>query len=442
MTKNKIELANTLFLYLSQEEEIPADVISSEDYKKYISEIISDFPLVLKWKTGDKLPMLSGVNDLNEKILGKLTSSVSCMTYYSDKIFNPYSKTVYPLKKAINAPDGYLCSSILRDEEICDFSGNAGDFQYYKTVKRIFIKKGEYLSNEYDKETLTVFAQKRIELIENWYTNTVFGNIEPFINENTAQVLFPINNTYISISPAQSLGMITKVIESVKEFKNEQFISLKELKKREKTNLSHINKASKLKTENKELIADLKTENKNITLEISKIPFIKTTTWQALVSKVQNFGLLAPSSKKGIFLAEAPSFDQTFSNSLSIDYDGVRFLTNDFKNVYFNSKRFKELVDCLNSELKNYSKKEVSLNKREHGVLLNKVRSTYKYYLAATNHLVLIRENTTKEDRVDCFLDLVLTASKESVYLHYNTEYKLFEELIDTDSDYKEFKNV
>ncbi|MEA2019231.1 MAG: hypothetical protein U9N59_12355 [Campylobacterota bacterium] len=437
----KTKLVEDIFLYLSQHEPIPLEIKESDEYKKGLTEIIQDFPLILKGDAGYKNPILR--DDFNNNdLVAKLEICKKDKTLYSEKMINPYGKAKYPLTKALKKQKNYICSSVLNNEDIYDFSGNAANMQYYKTITKLLVNNGSYLSSEYKDIELPTPVAERIKAFEKWFDSTQF-KVEGHIDNYTTQVLFPLNDSYISISPAQSFGLIKKIIAKNREFSEENSSSRKELNKQRKSEFSKMTKLKKKSKskENDDLIKQLSLDIKLIDEKLNSIPSIKTTTWQQMVGKIQNFGLLAPSSKKGIFLADAPNYDLEVSQELFAQYDTANFISKSLKNLYYKNEIFKDKADKLLDILLEFSDKEKTINREMKDVQFNSFATVFKFYYNQPSVKKDLDINMDLEDTegiVSTFLINFLELKKDTkVVLHYNTTKKFYDFILQSVKEQK-----
>lgn len=428
--KNKTKLIEDVFLYLSQKEKIPIEITETDEYKKEISKIIQEFPLILKGDSGFKNPMLNEIT--TEKMLKGLNTSVNDKTLYTDKMMNAYSKTKYPFQKVLLKQNNYIYSSILNDDEIYDFVGNAAFSPYYKTIKRLLVNNGSYLTEEYKNLNLPDFVKERIEIIEEWFKTIIFET-EAYIDNYTTQTLFPLNNSYVSISPAQSLGLVAKIISKSREFSNENYKIKQELQKKFKKEFKALATLKKKPKVSKKEIKEQKDKVDSLKKEINSIPFIKIATWQKMVGKIQNFGLLAPAAKKGIFLADAPNYDLVTSQSLwAKNYDIDNFIRSTLKDFYYKNKTFQTKADKFINMLIEYSDKDKSINKEIKDKQYNFFLVLFKeYYQRKDIKKDLDNNSENIEEIVDSFISNFLLLNKEKpVILYFATEAKFYHYIV------------
>lgn len=303
--KHKItkELLN---ITLSQDFAVVKEIIDKKDYKDIIKEIVQDFPLLFRADISYNKISFRAYKDIRDnKIERNLNLALSSISFYTDRIYSADNSTNHPLLKAIEAPKNYLCSSLLDNKELYDFIGKPQLSAYSKTIKILIERNGKYLNDkEYNIEEFPLIIRNLIEIFEDWYSNNI-DNIkgdkkEVVIDNSTQQVLFPYEDSYISISPAHSLGMVAKVIKT-----------------------------------NQEITFD-KNKDKN--------SFIRQTTWSAMVGKVQNISLNAPASKKGIFLANAPSYNISYVKELLFNEDLNKFIEKELNYLVYRSPIFKNMI--------------------------------------------------------------------------------------------------
>jgi len=308
---NKHNIARELFnLTLLQESVVLKDVINRKDYKDIAREIVKDFPLLFKVDTTYKKIEFRATKDIQDNLIEKkLNLALESMAFYTDRIYDAYSITKSPLLKAIEVPKNYLSSSLLTDDELYDFIGKPQLSAYSKTIKILISNNGKYLNDrEYNIDDLPLEIKDLIELFEEWYFNTISNKdvTEPneiLLDNSTSQVLFPYEDNYISISPVHSLGFVKRVIQT-----NQNIIFNKDKKDKNKSN------------------------------------FIKITTWSSMVGKVQNISLNAPSSKKGIFLAEAPSYNNIYAKKILFNENLNIFIKKELENLVYRSDIFKNMI--------------------------------------------------------------------------------------------------
>ena len=470
---NKLHSDNVIYDF-SKDISVPETVTEKKDIQKYIKDeeqqikdIVKDFPLLLKidGTTGVKIKRSETLTDI-QLLINKLETCNAQKTYYSDKIRFSSSKTIYPF----NSPDikpNYLNSAILSKDEKIDFCGNAAYSQYYALITRMITNNGKYLKDDYVLSDLPLEIQKRIKEIEKWYRDSKNNVVEPFIDDHAAQILFPIDNgTYISITPSESLPMIKKVIAVSQKISNKNFLERKQLK-------SDIDKISKkinsLKAKNttilkkktktkkglieivydKEKCKELKIENfieiiiqnsnnqKNINdyidntlqlkelheeLEVLKerlknVPILKKTTWQQMISKVQNISKNAPASKNGIFLAEAQNLDKSFSRELSAKHSLINYVKKNLNHLFYKSKTFQEMSLKIFKNLLIYVNKDKDMNADEKQRLNNSIANSFKYFLSQDKVIDDICTRYSLEKIVEEFLFHFLLLSEKEIVL-------------------------
>ena len=385
--------------------EIPEDLSEKEQksYKKEkineIRTLIKDFPLFLKLDgTGLKIKR-NEINSDIDKLLNRLTTYFqNDKTYYADKNRNAYSKAKFPF---IEAPveNGYLNSAILNKEDKIDFVGNSANSQYYKLLARLISNDGKYLLAKYDIENYPSDFKNRIEQIEKWYKDLDKKDNEIFLDDYTAQILFPFEDSYISITPVQNMALVNKVIKTSQKLNDEYFESNKELKKQIVSLEKEITKISiKLKKElsKKQVVSntvdlfreeikkkkeDLKTLKEKDRLSVN----IKRTSWQQMNSKTQNLSLNAPAAKNGIFLADAPNYNFEIASEVFQDIDFEKYIDKNIRNLYYMSKNFRKICDRFYELIHIYGNIEKDLNADEKEKLSSLFIKTYNYFLKAVD---------------------------------------------------------
>ena len=426
---DKNELVSKISLMIANEEKI---TLSSSE-KKLFDEIVFDFPLMFESESAFKSEKLT-----EQEIFSSLTEYVKHMTFYNDKIYNVNSKTKFPLSKSIvEIPKQYISSSRLNKEEIIDFVGNAANSQYYKTLKRLIVQDGKYLKDGegYVFDNLSSFVQNRIKIFEKWYSQSINVIQKGFLDTtNTQQIMIPINGSYISVSPAQSMGMVRKVMESNREFSNNNF----ELRKKKNEEMKKIISSIKSLSKNKEKTADFKASLKALSEElkakqeeISQIPFLKTAQWQTSFSKPQLLGMVAPSFKRGIYLADMPNynvesakkihFEKAFQSFIKKVLIGLKHID---KSDAEKENLFKILEGKLSVLLEKYKIEDVVINSTDKN-------SVIRYILI----LFSIFKRTMKKDKRD--IDKFTNEKKEEVLVSFISYLK---ELADNQLHY-EFEN-
>lgn len=385
----------------------------SADEKKLIREIVPDFPLILKSE--------SLYVDFKEAMLDK---SIKDICYYSDKIFNASSQTKYPFKKAkIGVINGTISSSILNNEELIDFSGNSANSQYYKAIKQLILNDGKYLKQEYNESFLNEHSKNVINALETWYKGCKIDSSPKLSKSYTSQILIPKNGTYIAISPAQSVGMISKLIEVNREIANNSFTKRQELTKQVKLLKERL---SKIKDENFETIEQLKEQIEELSLEIKKLPFVKKAIWQIHNSKQYNMSLLAPSSKNGILLSEAPSYDYEKAKLFSFNNDSYQFFRKTLSNLSYKNDNFKAKLRELFALLDTLFDPSYNTNRREKNQLEGLNKYLFKAFLSAIKDEEAIQKDALYEaDLPEIFIDFLVDAyekpiSRKSIYKIYS----------------------
>ncbi len=386
--------------------DIPEDLSEKEQksYKKEktkeIKALVKDFPLFLKLDgaTGLKIKR-SEINSNIEKLLNRLTTYYqNDKTYYADKTRDAYSKAKFPF---IEAPveNEYLNSAILSKEEKIDFVGNSAYSQYYKLLARLISNDGRYLLPKYDINDYPSDFKNRIEQIEKWYKDLDKKDNDVFLDNYTAQVLFPFEDSYVSITPVQNMALVSKVIKTSQKLNDEYFETKKELKKelaslekeivklltslkkelaKKQTDADMVTTLKKEISEKKELLSVLNEKDKSLAN-------IKRTPWQQMNSKTQNLSLNAPASKNGIFLADVPSYSFEIASEMLQDKDLKKYISKNIRNLYFMSKNFKKICDNFYELIHVYGNVNKDLNVDEKEKLSSSLVKAYNYFIKAVD---------------------------------------------------------
>ena len=386
--------------------DIPEDLSEKEQksYKKEktkeIKALVKDFPLFLKLDgaTGLKIKR-SEINSNIEKLLNRLTTYYqNDKTYYADKTRDAYSKAKFPF---IEAPveNEYLNSAILSKEEKIDFVGNSAYSQYYKLLARLISNDGRYLLPKYDINDYPSDFRNRIEQIEKWYKNLDKKDNDVFLDNYAAQVLFPFEDSYISITPVQNMALVSKVIKTSQKLNDDYFETKKELKKevtslekeivklltslkkelaKKQTDTDIVTTLKKEISEKKELLSVLEEKDKSLAN-------IKRTPWQQMNSKTQNLSLNAPASKNGIFLADVPSYSFEIASEMLQDKDLKKYISKNIRNLYFMSKNFKKICDNFYELIHVYGNVNKDLNVDEKEKLSSSLVKAYNYFIKAVD---------------------------------------------------------
>ena len=386
--------------------EVPKNLSEKEQksYKKEktneIKALVRDFPLFLKLDgaTGLKIKQ-SEINSNIDKLLDRLTTYYqNDKTYYADKTRDAYSKAKFPF---IEAPveNEYLNSAILSKEEKIDFVGNSAYSQYYKLLARLISNDGRYLLPKYDINDYPSDFKNRIQQIEKWYKDLDKKDNDVFLDNYTAQVLFPFEDSYVSITPVQNMALVNKVIKTSQKLNDEYFETKKELKKevaslekeivklltslkkelaKKQTDADMVTTLKKEISEKKELLSVLKEKDKSLAN-------IKRTPWQQMNSKTQNLSLNAPASKNGIFLADAPSYSFEIASEMLQDKDLKKYISKNIRNLYFISKNFKKICDNFYELIHVYGNVNKDLNVDEKEKLSSSLVKAYNYFIKAVD---------------------------------------------------------
>jgi hypothetical protein len=320
------------------------DKEGKKEQEQLFKEVVKDFPLLLKVEgtTGVTIKR-SEINTGFDELTKKLDLYYTHKTYYTDKPRNAQSQTKYPFK-ASKGVENCISSNILSKEQKIDFVGNAAYSQYYKLLLKLISNDGKYLDSKYDINDLPKDVQTRIKQIEEWFKSKQQEKEQDgFLDDYTAQILFPYGDSYISISPAENMSLLKEIISLTSKISKDNFEKKKEIisqkkklesqilkiqiKKARKTadiTLSFDEKKVKELNISKQIAnlikKNLSNEDINIYIEnvekikvldeqLKSMPYIQTTKWQQMISKPQNISLNAPSFKAGFLLAQAPNFD-------------------------------------------------------------------------------------------------------------------------------------
>jgi len=408
--------------------ETPDDLTDKEQksYKKEkideIKTLIRDFPLFLKLDgaTGLKIKR-SEINSDLAKLLKRLaTYYQNDKTYYSDKTRNATSKAKFPF---IEAPfeEDYLNSGILNKEEKVDFVGNSAYSQYYKLLARLISNNGKYLLNKYDVKKYPSDFQNRVKQIEKWYEELEKKDSEAFLDDYTAQILFPFEDSYISITPVQNMALVSKVIKSSQKLNNEYFDLKAEIKKEKLSLEKEINKLSvnlkkalAKKQIDENIVISIKEELKQKKENLRKLSEkeralvnIKRTVWQQMNSKTQNLSLNAPASKNGIFLADAPSYNFEIASDILQDIDFEKYVDKNIRNLYYLSKSFKKVCNTFYDLMYLYGNINKDLNADEKERLTSSLIKAYNYFIKAVD----IEKNDS--NFIDIFLRKLVESSQK-----------------------------
>ena len=393
---NKKDVAQIIFDSIENNKPIDEEILKNKEFVKISKNVIFDFPLILESITKLKL---SDVED--KEIVNKIEISSMDMIYFSDKTRYAGNNGRTPAHQSIYEPTTYLSTHSLSKNDLIDFSGNAGNAQFYKVIKNLMISEGTYLSNDYEGLVLSSSLRKRIMTFEKWYKNFSLKQ-EISIGDRTSQIAIPFNTDtgYVMISPAQSMGMINRLIRENKIFKDKIYENRTKIKKEIKILESKIIKTkNKNHDELKDLLHTKKEEEKHL-------PFLKMVKWQEGFTKTRNLSLMAPSSKDGIFYATAPNIDFKYNQNFLAKNNISALCKQTFKNLYFKNKNFKE--SCNNFRI--FLDKAVKISFTTNAQNKEKVYSTFEYLFTSVLKVddYLILNNLDDEEEEDtCIKELI-----------------------------------
>jgi len=386
-------------------------------HKDEIKEIVRHFPLLLKANATYKNIEYAKIDiDKLKQIMPKCYND---KTYYTDRFIDANSKTKYPFKTPNIKIKNYISSSILDTEEKIDFIGNAGYSQYYKAIAKLLSNDGNYLNEELQKikDDFPEFVQNSIHIIEQAYSEIDKSIVNPEkIDGTTTQILFPKDDSYISISPAQSMPLLSKVINTVQAKRQHNQQERKEALKKIKVKQTLLKKL--LKEKNEKEISSVQEEIKSLEVEYF---MLKTAKWQQMISKAQNISLSAPSKKDGIFLAQTPNYDDDVAKDIFMQNDYSAYITKEIKTLYFKSIRFKNTIDKLLENLEKQIPKEESINKKQKDMQKDLFVKSFKLFLPKI-------KMQDKKEVAEVFLTTILGFKK--LNLDLSAEYKFYKILV------------
>lgn len=397
---NKKNVAQIIFDSLDNNKPIDNEILKDKEFVKISKNVIFDFPLIL-----ESITKLKSSDIEDNEIVDKLETSSMDMIYFSDKTRYAGNNGRTPAIQSIYKPISYLSTHSLSKNDLIDFSGNAANAQFYKVIKNLMISEGIYLSNDYKGLVLCNSLRKRIIAFENWYKNFSLKQ-EISIGDRTSQIAIPFNTDtgYVMISPAQSMGMINRLIRENRIFKNEIYENRVEIKKEIKILES---KMTKIKDKNSDGFKELKDLLDIKKVDEKSLPFLKMVRWQEGFGKTRNLSLMASSLKDGIFYATAPNVNFEYNQHFLAKNNVSVLCKQTFKNLYFKNKSFKE--SCNN--LRIFLDKAVQVSFTTNAQNKEKIYSNFEYFITSILKVddYLILNNLDSEEEEDiCIKELIL----------------------------------
>jgi len=403
--------------------DVPDD-LSEKEQKSYKKEkingtkaLVRDFPLFLKLvgTTGLKIKRSEITSD-NNKLFNRLSIYYkNDKTFYVDKTRNASSKAKFPFIET-PAEDGYLSSATLGKEKKIDFVGNSACSQYYKLLARLISNDGQYLLPKYNIEDFPSDFQNRIKQVEAWYRSLDKKDNDAFLDDYTAQVLFPFEDSYVSITPVQNMALINNVIKTSQKLNNDYFETKKEIKKeigvlkkeiaklftslKKQKDINAVTTLKKEISDKKKLLNELNEKDKLLSN-------IKRTPWQQMNSKTQNISLNAPATKNGIFLADAPSYNYQVASEMLQDKNLSNYIAKNIRSLYFMSKSFKKICDNFYELMHVYGNISKDLNIDEKNKISSLLKRSYNYFIQAVDI------ETINKEFIEIFLDQIVSNCKK-----------------------------
>jgi len=426
---NKNELLNLYCDAIESKIEFDSDV--QNKVKKYLEKnIFHDFPLILDSK---KLYSYKNKELIKDSLFDKLDKCSKDLIFYTNKVMDSESKGRFPLSIA-DKEEKYIHSAYLNKEEICDFSGNAANSQYYKVISILYANNGVFLKKDYSKNSLPLFIRQRIDWFEEWYKSfKVEENI--FLDSITPQICYPLNDSYISITPVHSVGFIKKVINTNSNLKKIFFDEIVPINKKIENTKKKLN--SRKKKSNEE-IQVLKDEISKLKLEKNNLFNPNIIKWQDYQSKLQNTSLQASGAKDGIFVSDAPSYNRQIAKDIYLEFLADRedssfeqnissYFYSKTKYLYAKQEEFSKLVKTFKSYAKKHLLSDIDTNSTEKKIQIRYCKNAFLYF----------KQTLKKEidfldlfEQVDFFIDSILKIQNENdkekdITLSGKSKYKL-----------------
>ncbi|WP_457744441.1 hypothetical protein [Sulfurimonas sp.] len=396
--------------------------VDKKEYESLVKSVVKDFPLFLR-QSGTTIKIRrSEINSDLEKLLIKLDLYYNHKTYYTDRLKSASSKTKYPFSCASYEKNSINLAMVEAEDRV-DFVGNAANSQYYKVIARLISNNGRYLKNDYNIEDFPIDFQNRITKVEKWFIDIFKRNSvdKIHIDNSTTQILFPLGNSYISVSPAESMALLNTLMQSTKAFNNTYFEQKKKIEQQllKLTNVNSKIRSKKVKKvkdfvsddenllverlcdEDKKEVATLKNNNVSfqerslfidnclsiyeLQKQRERLVFVKTTKWQSMIGKPQNVSLKTPASKSGFLYAEMPNFDAIAMEKFMLQSPLFDYVQRNIKNLFFKQQTFKKLVMSANDNFSLFSDQEKDMNIRDKDKSKRDVLNLFKYFLSQKN---------------------------------------------------------
>lgn len=470
---NKKNMALSIFETLKVDEKLydfsedREESIDKKEYESLVKSVVKDFPLFLR-QSGTTIKIKrSEINSDLEKLLTKLDSYYNHKTYYTDRLKSASSKTKYPFCSASYEKNSINLAMVEAEDRV-DFVGNAGNSQYYKVIARLISNNGKYLKNDYNIGNFPIDFQNRITKVEEWFSDISQRESvsKIHIDNSTTQILFPLEDSYISVSPAESMALLNTLMQSTKAFNNTYF----EQKKKIEQQLSKlINANSKIRSkkakkaknlfdedeillverlcdEDKKEIVILKNNNvsyKDRSLFIANclsiyelqeqrvhLAFVKTTKWQYMIGKPQNVSLKTPASKSGFLYAEMPNFDAIAMEKFMLQSPLFDYVQRNIKNLFFKQQTFKKLVMSANDNFSLFSDQEKDMNSRDKEKSKRDVLSSFKYFLSQKNIKDDLMQKCLENDEGSSYSKKLTPCMEEIARAFLNTTLSLRKNLV------------